>query len=110
MSADATLKMFEADPDAFAHGSQIPSQDPTEPALSALTPAQEKREARALSPAVARPTLAMAVLLPAFHWAVVGFGLAGRLPLWACAGILTATAYAQRRQVHEESHGNLVPG
>lgn len=75
-----------------------------------VTPADEKRAAKNLSPAVAWPTLAMAVLLPAFHWAVVCLGFAGMLPLWLCAPILTATAYAHYTLVHESIHGNLVPG
>ena len=41
-----------------------------------VTPAEEKRAAKNLSPPVAWPTLAMAVVLPAAHWAVVGLGLA----------------------------------
>ena len=68
---------------------------------AALSPPEEKRHARELSPAVAWPTLAMAVLLPAFHWATVGLGLARLLPLWLCAPILTFTAYAHYTLVHE---------
>jgi len=79
-------------------------------ALPALSPADEKRCARALSPPVAWPTLAMAVVLPTTQWSVVGLGLAGGLPLWTCAAILTMTAYAHYTLVHESIHGNLVPG
>ncbi len=79
-------------------------------ALYALSPADEKRCARALSPPVAWPTLAMAVALPIAQWTVAGLGLAGVLPLWACAAILTLTAYAHYTLVHESIHGNLAPG
>ncbi|HSZ50429.1 MAG TPA: fatty acid desaturase [Caulobacteraceae bacterium] len=78
--------------------------------LAALSPADEKRCAKALSPPVAWPTLAMAVVLPITHWSVVALGLAGGLPLWACAAILTVTGYAHYTLVHESIHGNLAPG
>ncbi len=78
--------------------------------LTALSPADEKRCARALSPPVAWPTLAMAVVLPMAQWTIVGLGFAGGLPLWICAPILTATAYAHYTLVHESIHGNLAPG
>ena len=77
---------------------------------AALSPAEEKRIARELSPAVAWPTLVMAVLLPAIHWTVVDLGWLGALPLWLCAGVLTLTAYAHYTLVHESIHGNLAPG
>ena len=75
-----------------------------------LTPAEEKRIARDLSPPVAWPTLVMAVLLPTAHWSVVGLGLARVMPLWACAAVLTMTSYAHYTLVHESIHGNLAPG
>lgn len=75
-----------------------------------LAPAEEKQIARALSPPVAWPSLAMAVLLPAAHWTIVGLGLARVLPLWACAPVLTITAFAHYTLVHEAIHGNLAPG
>lgn len=76
----------------------------------ALTPADEKRIAKELSPAIAWPTLVMALVLPIAHWSIVGLGFAGVLPLWACAAILTVTAYAHYTLVHESIHGNLAPG
>jgi beta-carotene hydroxylase len=75
-----------------------------------LSPAEEKRIARELSPAIAWPTLAIALTLPIAHWTVVALGLAGALPLWACFAILTATGYAHYTLVHESIHGNLAPG
>jgi beta-carotene hydroxylase len=75
-----------------------------------LAPADEKRIARELSPAVAWPTLAMAVLLPATYWTLAGLGLARIVPLWACAPILTFLSYAHYTLVHESIHGNLAPG
>ncbi len=75
-----------------------------------LTPAEEKRIAKELSAPVAWPTLALAVVLPAAHWTVVGLGLARIMPLWVCALILTFTSYAHYTLVHESIHGNLAPG
>lgn len=75
-----------------------------------LAPAEEKRIAKDLSPPVAWPTLALAMVLPAAHWTVIGLGLARILPLWACALILSLTAYAHYTLVHESIHGNLAPG
>ncbi|HEY3888397.1 MAG TPA: fatty acid desaturase [Caulobacteraceae bacterium] len=81
-----------------------------EMALSALSPAEEKRCAKGLSPAVAWPTLAMAAALPIAQWTTVGLGLAGLLSPWACAAVVTITAYAHYTLVHESIHGNLAPG
>jgi beta-carotene hydroxylase len=75
-----------------------------------LTPVQEKRLARELSPPVAWPTLAMAVALPAAHWTIIALGLARILPLPLCAAILSVTGYMHYTLVHESIHGNLVPG
>ena len=75
-----------------------------------LTPLEEKRLAKSLSPDIAWPTLVMAVLLPTVHWTVVGLGLARILPLWVCALILTPLSYAHYTLVHESIHGNLAPG
>jgi fatty acid desaturase len=87
---------------------ELASSEP--PGNLSISPAEEKRIARELSPAIAWPTLAMALLLPIAHWTVVGLGLAGGLPLWACATVLTVTAYAHYTLVHESIHGNLAPG
>lgn len=76
----------------------------------ALSPADEMRIARELSPGLAWPTLILALALPAAHWTIVGVGLAGATPLWACALILAFTSYAHYTLVHESIHGNLVPG
>ena len=75
-----------------------------------VTPAEEKRVAKDLSPTVAWPTLAMAVALPLGQWTVVGLGATGVAPLWACAPIITLTAYAHYTLVHEAIHSNLAPG
>ncbi|MGH6971383.1 MAG: fatty acid desaturase, partial [Caulobacteraceae bacterium] len=76
----------------------------------ALTPADEKRIARDLSPSVAWPTLALALAAPSAFWGLVVAGLVGAAPLWACAPVLTVLAYAHYTLVHESIHGNLVPG
>ena len=78
--------------------------------ISGISRAREKQIARALSPAVAWPTLALAVALPATFATFVFLGLAGRVPLWACAAVLSLVSYAHYTLVHESVHGNIVPG
>lgn len=73
-----------------------------------ISHAEEKRIALALSPAVAWPTLALAVILPATLLTVIGLGVTGVLPLWACTPILAAVSYAHYTLVHESIHGNVV--
>lgn len=75
-----------------------------------LSPAEEKRLARDLSPAVAWPTLALAVALPVIFWGLVAAGLRRQAPLWVCAPILSVLSYAHYTLVHESIHGNLAPG
>ncbi|HEX4196671.1 MAG TPA: fatty acid desaturase [Caulobacteraceae bacterium] len=74
------------------------------------TPAEEKRLAKELSPAVAWPTLALAVALPALFWSLVAAGLSRQLPLWVCTPVLSLVSYAHYTLVHESIHGNLAPG
>ena len=76
----------------------------------ALSPADEKRIARELSPAIAWPSFAMAVALPAAYWTIVVLGLVRGLPLWTCAPLLTVLSYTHYTLVHEAVHGNLAPG
>jgi beta-carotene hydroxylase len=73
-----------------------------------ISHADERRIATELSPAVAWPTLALALILPASLIAVIGLGLSGALPLWACTPILAALSYAHYTLVHEAIHGNVV--
>lgn len=73
-----------------------------------ITRAEEKRIALALSPRVAWPTLALAVILPASLLSVIALGLARAWPLWACTPILAVISYAHYTLVHESIHGNVV--
>ncbi len=82
--------------------------EPPARSLSGISRAEEKRIARALSPAVAWPTLALAAILPTTFAAIVTLGLTGRVPLWACAAILSLVSYAHYTLVHESIHGNVV--
>lgn len=85
------------------------SQDPK--ALRAaigISHAEERRIALELSPAVAWPTLILAVVLPATLLSVIAAGFTGALPLWACTPILAAVSYAHYTLVHESIHGNVV--
>ncbi len=79
--------------------------------MTALTipPAiNEKAEARALSPAIAWPTLVYGVLVIAAHLAMIGAGLFGLVPLWALVLPLGFTAYLHYTLVHESVHRNIV--
>lgn len=70
--------------------------------------ADERRIAVELSPPIAWPTLALAVILPATLLGVIALGLSRALPLWACTPILAAVSYAHYTLVHEAIHGNVV--
>lgn len=76
--------------------------------LSGISRAQERQIAKALSPAVAWPTLALAAALPAMFATIVFLGFTGRAPLWACAAALSLVSYAHYTLVHESIHGNVV--
>lgn len=73
-----------------------------------ISHADERRIATELSPAVAWPTLALAVALPATLITVIALGFTGDLPLWACTPILAIVSYAHYTLVHEAIHGNVV--
>lgn len=77
-------------------------------AAAGISHAEEKRIALALSPPVAWPTLALAVILPATLLTVIGLGLSRMPPLWACTPILAVVSYAHYTLVHESIHGNVV--
>lgn len=81
---------------------------PAARAASGISYADEKRIARELSPSVAWPTLALAVIMPATFAAIVTLGFTGHLPLWICALILSPVSYAHYTLVHESVHGNVV--
>ncbi|WP_337188304.1 fatty acid desaturase [Phenylobacterium sp.] len=77
-------------------------------AAAGLSHAEEKRIALSLSPAVAWPTLVLAVALPTTLLSVIHLGFTGVIPLWACTPILTVVSYAHYSLVHESIHGNVV--
>lgn len=76
--------------------------------VSGISRSQEKEIARALSPAVAWPTLVLAVFLPAAFATIAYLGFTDRASLWACAAILSPVSYAHYTLVHESIHGNVV--
>ena len=76
----------------------------------AISHADEKRIARALSPAIAWPTLALAIALPAAFAFCFALGMAEIAPLWVCAAILSLVSYAHYTLVHEAVHSNVVAG
>ncbi len=73
-----------------------------------LPHAEEKRIALALSPAVAWPTLALAVILPLSLAALVYLGLTGAIPYWLATPAIGLVMYAHYTLVHEAVHGNVV--
>ena len=77
---------------------------------TAITPAMEKRFARELSPAIAWPTLVLALALLTATVACVWLGLTHAVPAWLCAIALTILSFAHYTLVHESIHDNLVPG
>jgi beta-carotene hydroxylase len=83
---------------------------PVDRSQSGISRAQEKQIARSLSPAIARPTLVLAVVIPASFWGLAFLGLTDRLSLWACTPALALLSYAHYSLVHESIHGNVVAG
>ena len=79
-------------------------------AVSGISRAEEKQIARSLSPAIAWPTLALAVILPVTFAAVVVLGMTGHMPLWVCTPVLALVSYAHYTLVHESIHGNVISG
>ncbi|HTP78322.1 MAG TPA: fatty acid desaturase [Rhizomicrobium sp.] len=77
-------------------------------AACGISQAQEKQIARDLAPAIAWPTLTLAVVLPLTLVAVMALGFVRTLPLWACTPLLAIVSYAHYTLVHESIHGNVV--
>lgn len=73
-----------------------------------ISHADERRIAVELSPAVAWPTLILAVVLPITLLSVIALGFTGALPLWLCTPVLAIVSYAHYTLVHESIHGNVV--
>ena len=73
-----------------------------------ISHADERRIAQELSPAVAWPTLILAVVLPVALIGVIALGFSGAWPLWACLPVLAVISYAHYTLVHESVHGNVV--
>ena len=78
--------------------------------ISGISRSEEKQIAKSLSPSIAWPTLALAVILPATFATIVVLGLTDHMPLWLCAIILSPVSYAHYTLVHESIHGNVVAG
>ncbi|HTQ14963.1 MAG TPA: fatty acid desaturase [Rhizomicrobium sp.] len=77
-------------------------------AACGISHAQEKQIARDFAPAIAWPTLALAVTLPPALLGIIWLGLGGLLPLWVCTPVLALVSYAHYTLVHESIHGNVV--
>ena len=77
-------------------------------AACGISQAQEKQIARELSPSVAWPTLALALILPLTFIAVAILGFTRTVPVWTCTPILALVSYAHYTLVHESIHGNVI--
>lgn len=73
------------------------------------SPAEERAAAAELTPGLAWPTLALAIMAPLCMAAIIAAGLAGQAPLWTCAIVLAPLSFAHYTIVHECVHGNLFP-
>lgn len=73
-----------------------------------ISHADERRIAVELSPAVAWPTLVLALALPITLLSIIALGFTGALPLWVCTPVLAIVSYAHYTLVHEAIHGNVV--
>jgi beta-carotene hydroxylase len=66
--------------------------------------------ARELTPDIAWPTVAMAVLLPLATAFFIYAGATGRVPLFAATLVLSYLVYCHFIVVHEAMHHNIFPG
>ena len=73
-----------------------------------LLSAVEGETARALSPAIAWPTLLMIVLLVPLHLALLGLGVSGAVSPWLLSLPLGISAYLHYTPAHEAIHRNIV--
>ncbi len=69
---------------------------------------EEKRIARDLSPAIAWPTLALAIVLPLAFAGLVYLAMSGQAPLAVFTLPIALVSYAHYSLVHESIHGNVV--
>ena len=70
--------------------------------------AVEGEVARALSPAVAWPTLALIALIVPLHLALIAFGLSGLISPWWLTLPIGLSAYLHYTPAHEAIHRNIV--
>jgi fatty acid desaturase len=73
-----------------------------------ISPVAEKAIARDLSPAVAWPTLILAVALPFAFLSIAALGFTRAIPPWLCTPVLALLSYAHYTLVHEAIHNNVV--
>lgn len=76
--------------------------------MLAMSIKEERQVAVSLTPAVAWPTLRLALLLPVAQAMLIGGALSGLLPLWLVVLPLGYIVFAYYTLVHESIHGNIV--
>ncbi len=65
---------------------------------------------RALTPAIAWPTLVMALTLPFVTAGIIALAVTGEIPLLAATPVLGYLVYCHFIYVHESIHNNIFPG
>jgi fatty acid desaturase len=78
------------------------------PAMLAMSLKEERQVAEGLTPAIAWPTLRLALLLPLSQAALIAGALTGLLPIWLVVLPLGYIVFAYYTLVHESIHGNVV--
>lgn len=76
--------------------------------MTEITFRQERDMARPFMPAIAWPTLALAIALPIAQVIIVGLALSGYLSYWLATPILGFISYSYYTQIHESIHENIV--
>jgi fatty acid desaturase len=76
--------------------------------MLAMTLRDERAVAEGLTPAIAWPTLRLAILLPLSQAALIASALAGLVPMWLVVLPLGYMVFAYYTLVHESIHGNIA--
>jgi fatty acid desaturase len=76
--------------------------------MLAMTLRDERQVAEGLTPAIAWPTMRLALFLPLSQAALIVAALTGLVPMWAVVLPLGYMVFAYYTLVHESIHGNVV--
>lgn len=76
--------------------------------MLAMSLREERAVAEGLSPAIAWPTLRLAILLPLSQGCLIALALTGVIPIWLVILPLGYIHFAYYTLVHESIHGNVI--